>query len=165
VDGWGRASEMALQWVAARHVRGGRSPELGVAHATGHRFRWGLALWDQCDTTNSPRVVLDGGVTGGGHAMTASLIQASVTVKSSRQRLSSTNNHLNSFSSSPKPCGFNCFGQWWIHREQRALGFVSCGSIYGEKKPLFIGLLVWTRRGLRVLQFLCINRTLIRLCL
>jgi hypothetical protein len=29
--------------------------------------------------------------------------------------------------------------------------------------PLFIGLLVWTHRGLRVLQLLSINRTLIRL--
>jgi hypothetical protein len=45
------------------------------------------------------------------------------------------------------------------------LGFGACGTKFIKHGPLFIGLLVWTRRGLRVLQFLSLNRTLIRLCL
>jgi hypothetical protein len=43
------------------------------------------------------------------------------------------------------------------------LGFGSCRSKFKENRPLFIGLLVWTRRGFRVLQFLSTNRTLIQL--
>jgi hypothetical protein len=39
--------------------------------------------------------------------------------------------------------------------------FGSCRSKFGKNRPLFIGLLVWTHRGLGVLQFLYINRTLI----
>jgi hypothetical protein len=62
--------------------------------------------------------------------------------------------------------GFNCCVQWWIYLAWSScsvLGFGSCGSKFGENRSLFIGLLVWTRRGLGVLQFLSINRTLIRL--
>jgi hypothetical protein len=86
-------------------------------------------------------------------------------VKSSRWCLSSTDNQLKSFPSPPPraPCGFNCFRRWQICREKRVLGFGSCGSKFGENRPLFIGLLVWTRRGLGVLQFLSIHQTLIQL--
>jgi hypothetical protein len=45
----------------------------------------------------------------------------------------------------------------------RALGFGACGTKFDEYGPLFIGLLGPTRRGCRVLRFLSINRTLIRL--
>jgi hypothetical protein len=45
----------------------------------------------------------------------------------------------------------------------RALGFGACRTKFDEYGPLFIGLLGPTRRGDRVLYFLSINRTLIRL--
>jgi hypothetical protein len=45
----------------------------------------------------------------------------------------------------------------------RALGFGSYMTKFNEYKLLFIGLLGPTRRGCRVLCFLSINRTLIRL--
>jgi hypothetical protein len=83
------------------HGHNGGSPEHGVARTTRHHFQCGLALWDRCDTTNSPRVVLGDGVTGGRQATAASLLQGSVTVKSSCRCLSSTDNHLNSFPSLP----------------------------------------------------------------
>jgi hypothetical protein len=38
-----------------------------------------------------------------------------------------------------------------------ALGIGACGTKFIEHGPLFIGLLVWTRRELEVLQFLSIN--------
>jgi hypothetical protein len=43
------------------------------------------------------------------------------------------------------------------------LGFGACRTKFDEYKPLFIGLIGPTRRGYRVLHFLSINRTLIRL--
>jgi hypothetical protein len=45
----------------------------------------------------------------------------------------------------------------------RALGFGACGTKFDEYGPLFIGLLGSTRRGDRVLHFLSINQTLVRL--
>jgi hypothetical protein len=52
---------VAAQRVVALHGRSGGSPELGVARATRHHFRRGLALRVWRDTTNSPRVVLNDG--------------------------------------------------------------------------------------------------------
>jgi hypothetical protein len=52
---------VAAQRAVARHGRGGGSSELGVARATRHHFRRGLALRVWRDTTNSHRVVLDDG--------------------------------------------------------------------------------------------------------
>jgi hypothetical protein len=45
----------------------------------------------------------------------------------------------------------------------RALGFGACGMKFDEYGPLFIGLLVPTRRGCGVLRFLSTNRTQTRL--
>jgi hypothetical protein len=44
-----------------------------------------------------------------------------------------------------------------------ALGFGTCGIEFDEYGPLFIGFLSPTHRGDKVLYFLSINRTLIRL--
>jgi hypothetical protein len=41
----------------------------------------------------------------------------------------------------------------------RALGFGVCGTKSDEHEPLFIGILVLSCRGCRVLPFLSINRT------
>jgi hypothetical protein len=41
--------------------RGGCLPELGVAHATGYRFRQGLTLWTRRIKGNSPRGSSSGG--------------------------------------------------------------------------------------------------------
>jgi hypothetical protein len=57
----------------------------------------------------------------------------------------------------------NCGERRWIGGARRWLGFGSCISKFKEDRPLFVGILVWTRRGLGVLQFLSINRTLIQL--
>jgi hypothetical protein len=45
----------------------------------------------------------------------------------------------------------------------RALGFGACESKFIEHEPLFIGLLVLTRRGHEYLSFLSLNRNQIRL--
>jgi hypothetical protein len=46
----------------------------------------------------------------------------------------------------------------------RALGFGASGMKFDEYGPLFIGLLVPTHRGCRVLYFLSTNQTQTRLC-
>jgi hypothetical protein len=43
------------------------------------------------------------------------------------------------------------------------LGFGACRTKFDEYGPLFVGLLSPTRRGCRVLHFLSVNQTLIRL--
>jgi hypothetical protein len=45
-------------------------------------------------------------------------------------------------------------------RVRRLLQFAAKFELKG---PLFIGILAWTRRGLKVLRFLSINQSLIRL--
>jgi hypothetical protein len=67
-------------------------------------------------------------------------------------------------SSQRRPCpppSFNCGERRWIGGARRWLGFGSCRSKFGENRPLFKRLLVWTCTWLEVLKFLSINQTLI----
>jgi hypothetical protein len=51
---WSRCGWLRWGWRGGS-VASGHSPESGVAHAMGHRFRWGLTLRTQRSKGNSPR--------------------------------------------------------------------------------------------------------------
>jgi hypothetical protein len=110
--GWLRAHRPLA---AAAH---GCSPKLRQPAAPVPYSRWGLDQNKVERMRVSPSVLLGGGVTGGGRAMTASLLQALVMVKSSCRCLSSiasdddeSNLHGKNSSVARVWCGGQKFGQ------------------------------------------------------